>query len=243
MDEDKFKKEDEVPSVSKELESVKSNIEANKENQKVGDAELNQQKPSENPIKSIENHSEQEKDKNNKQISNKDVQNKVTDLKPADMSCDIAKVLDVKNSTQISTVIAEPIKNKTQSEKSNARSTVFTNVHLNRTNNVEIITKFQKVSNKEGQAIGMNIINQTVKKNASNATPITTTSNKMQGTNTDKIPVSNQTTKEQKQKPALKLEVDPKIAASNNVDEDEVKIRFMESIQLTRRNQKVVSVP
>ncbi|KAJ8970569.1 hypothetical protein NQ317_014156 [Molorchus minor] len=62
--------------------------------------------------------------------------------------------------------IAEQIKPKVQTDKGDnvSKNSVYTNITLNRTNNVEIITKIQKVSNKEGQPIGLNIIKQTVKK-------------------------------------------------------------------------------
>nr|XP_008192907.1 PREDICTED: polycomb group protein Psc isoform X3 [Tribolium castaneum] len=55
--------------------------------------------------------------------------------------------------------ITEEIKTKIQNGDS-----VYTNITLNRDDNVEIITKIQKVSNKEGHPIGLNIINHTVKK-------------------------------------------------------------------------------
>lgn len=60
--------------------------------------------------------------------------------------------------------IAEEIKNRIQKEPLSEKSSVYTNITLNRSNNVEIITKIQKVSNKNGQPIGLNIIKQTVKK-------------------------------------------------------------------------------
>lgn len=56
------------------------------------------------------------------------------------------------------------IKNRIQKEPLSEKSSVYTNITLNRSNNVEIITKIQKVSNKNGQPIGLNIIKQTVKK-------------------------------------------------------------------------------
>lgn len=52
-----------------------------------------------------------------------------------------------------------------QNDNQNESNSVYTNITLKRTNNVEIITKIQKVSNREGQPIGLNIIKQTVKKN------------------------------------------------------------------------------
>lgn len=58
--------------------------------------------------------------------------------------------------------IKDEIKNKLQDI---GKGPVYTNITLNRSNNVEIITKVQKVSNKNGQPIGLNIIKQTVKKN------------------------------------------------------------------------------
>ncbi|CAG9853545.1 unnamed protein product [Phyllotreta striolata] len=51
------------------------------------------------------------------------------------------------------------------SQQSDVKNSVYTNITLNRTNNMEIITKIQKVSNKEGQPIGLNIIEQTYKAN------------------------------------------------------------------------------
>lgn len=57
--------------------------------------------------------------------------------------------------------IKDEIKNKLQDI---GKGPVYTNITLNRSNNVEIITKVQKVSNKNGQPIGLNIIKQTVKK-------------------------------------------------------------------------------
>ncbi|CAG9818743.1 unnamed protein product [Phaedon cochleariae] len=55
-------------------------------------------------------------------------------------------------------------------QKSDNKNAVYTNITLNRTNNIEIITKIQKVSNKDGQPIGLNIIKQTVKSNNKNVT-------------------------------------------------------------------------
>lgn len=64
--------------------------------------------------------------------------------------------------------IIQQMKSGTQNDNSAIRNAVYTNITLKRTNNVEIITKIQKVSNKEGQPIGLNIIKQTVKKSNAN---------------------------------------------------------------------------
>lgn len=58
---------------------------------------------------------------------------------------------------------------QTKTEDSAIKNAVYTNITLKRTNNVEIITKIQQVSNKEGQPIGLNIIKRTVKKNNNKA--------------------------------------------------------------------------
>ncbi|KAI4454498.1 hypothetical protein MML48_9g00005236 [Holotrichia oblita] len=72
------------------------------------------------------------------------------------------KIDEDKNDVIINTdKIKDEIKNKLQDI---GKGPVYTNITLNRSNNVEIITKVQKVSNKNGQPIGLNIIKQTVKK-------------------------------------------------------------------------------
>lgn len=72
------------------------------------------------------------------------------------------KSIEDKNDVIINTdKIKDEIKNKLQDI---GKGPVYTNITLNRSNNVEIITKVQKVSNKNGQPIGLNIIKQTVKK-------------------------------------------------------------------------------
>lgn len=55
------------------------------------------------------------------------------------------------------------IKNRIQQELLNEKNPVYTNITLNRSNNVEIITKIQKVSNKNGQPIGLNIKKTVIK--------------------------------------------------------------------------------
>lgn len=69
-----------------------------------------------------------------------------------------AKVEEIKSD------LTEEIKNKMKSNLQSSKNPVYTNITLNRSNNLEIITKIQKVSNKNGQPIGLNIIKQTVKK-------------------------------------------------------------------------------
>ncbi|GJQ77938.1 hypothetical protein Trydic_g2299 [Trypoxylus dichotomus] len=83
--------------------------------------------------------------------------------KKATSTSNAEKKLDAdKNDVIINTdKIKDEIKNKLQDI---GNGPVYTNITLNRSNNVEIITKVQKVSNKNGQPIGLNIIKQTVKK-------------------------------------------------------------------------------
>lgn len=130
--------------------------------------------------------------------------------------------------------IAEQIKTKIQNDKSDIKNSVYTNITLNRTNNVEIITKIQKVSNKEGQPIGLNIIKQTVKK-----------SGKTSGTS----PVQKTTTKkvinEKKQVEHTKSDATNKHLENEKASKDlmpstsdtleEEKYRFFNSIELTAK--------
>ncbi|KAK9872062.1 hypothetical protein WA026_015309 [Henosepilachna vigintioctopunctata] len=58
--------------------------------------------------------------------------------------------------------------NSQMNDEATKKEQVYTKITLNRANNLEIITKIQKVSGKDGQSLGMNIINQTVKKTKAN---------------------------------------------------------------------------
>jgi hypothetical protein len=85
-------------------------------------------------------------------------------------SCDKAEKKEVscvkvdKDEVILKPEITEEIKSKIQNGNGAIKNSVYTNITLNRDDNVEIITKIQKVSNKEGHPIGLNIINHTVKK-------------------------------------------------------------------------------
>ncbi|CAH1113929.1 unnamed protein product [Psylliodes chrysocephalus] len=65
---------------------------------------------------------------------------------------------DTKNSVTSSSVV----KNNIRNQQSDVKNSVYTSITLNRTNNVEIITKIQKVSNKDGPP-ELNILEQTFK--------------------------------------------------------------------------------
>ncbi|EFA12864.2 polycomb group protein Psc isoform X1 [Tribolium castaneum] len=101
--------------------------------------------------------------------SPKPVKCEVTSPKPVRCFKPVASPKPVKSEPELKTgksdevrlkpEITEEIKTKIQNGDS-----VYTNITLNRDDNVEIITKIQKVSNKEGHPIGLNIINHTVKK-------------------------------------------------------------------------------
>lgn len=65
-------------------------------------------------------------------------------------------------------------KSDIQPASSAIKNAIYTNITLNRTNNVEIVTKMEKVSNKDGQNLGVNVLKQTVKK--SNAVKVASTS-------------------------------------------------------------------
>lgn len=71
---------------------------------------------------------------------------------------------DCKDDESIEKEITEEIKSRIQNDPTNDKTSIYTNITLNRSNNIEIITKIQKVSNRNGQPIGLNIIKQTVKK-------------------------------------------------------------------------------
>ncbi|XP_063926306.1 polycomb group protein Psc-like isoform X2 [Zophobas morio] len=112
--------------------------------------------------------------------------------------------------------ITEEIKNKIQSD---IKGSVYTNITLNREDNVEIITKIQKVSNKEGQPIGLNIINHTVKKN------------KVQSNNKSDSKVVPSSSNED---PKPKTE-DPKDDKDKEKEEIE-KSNFLKNIELTAKS-------
>ncbi|RZC43309.1 AIF-MLS domain containing protein, partial [Asbolus verrucosus] len=129
--------------------------------------------------------------------------------------------------------ITEEIKNKIQSGKSDIKNNVYTNITLNRDDNVEIITKIQKVSNKEGHPIGLNIINHTVKK-----TNKVQTSKNRPANNPKLVPTSsnvdNKTPSEREKKTE---EATPKTEESRDRDREELeKSNFLKSIQLTAKN-------
>ncbi|KAG5892603.1 hypothetical protein JTB14_035612 [Gonioctena quinquepunctata] len=116
------------------------------------------------------------------------------------------EVVKLNNEVPLQAEIPEPLK----------KNAVYTNITLNRTNNVEIITKIQKVSNKDGRAIGLNIIKQTVKSN----TPIIKP--------TKKVP-SNKKTPQTKPNPnkgvgkncvAKKIEISSKRSTNENNNEN-----------------------
>ncbi|XP_050512418.1 polycomb group protein Psc-like [Diabrotica virgifera virgifera] len=69
------------------------------------------------------------------------------------------------NSIVKSAEVSGHLKNNVQNQQKDIKNSVYTNITLNRTNNVEIITQVQKVTNKEGQSVGFNIIKQTIKPN------------------------------------------------------------------------------
>ncbi|XP_057667935.1 polycomb group protein Psc-like [Diorhabda carinulata] len=81
----------------------------------------------------------------------------------------IKEDISVINTNEIKNSVVKPevsghLKNNVQNQK----NSVYTNITLNRSNNMEIITKIQKLSNKDGQSLGFNIIKQTVKSNDNN---------------------------------------------------------------------------
>lgn len=76
----------------------------------------------------------------------------------------VTPIIGCKEKDSIEKEITEEIKSRIQNEPASDKNAIYTNITLNRSNNVEIITKIQKVSNKNGQPIGLNIIKQTVKK-------------------------------------------------------------------------------
>lgn len=144
--------------------------------------------------------------------------------------------------------IKEPLKNGNK-----IKTPVFTNITLNRSNNVEIITKIQKVSNKNGQPIGLNIIKQTVKK------PKAPSSAKKQSKCDNKT--SNNKKQEVKSEPPKVTAVEPsppktitplppsptptaattpsepqKEPVKTTMELDDEKERFLKSIELTSRS-------
>lgn len=131
--------------------------------------------------------------------------------------------------------IAEQIKTKIQNDKSDIKNSVYTNITLNRTNNVEIITKIQKVSNKEGQPIGLNIIKQTVKKGG-----------KTGGASPVQKPTTKKLTNEKKRAEPTKIDVTNKPIENEKSSKDQMpstsdsleeeKYRFFKSIELTAKN-------
>lgn len=133
--------------------------------------------------------------------------------------------------SQIPEEITEAIKNRIQKEPLSEKGSVYTNITLNRSNNVEIITKIQKVSNKNGQPIGLNIIKQTVKKSKPPPVPV-----------------------KQVEKPELKPvvkkeEPEPILPAPVPMEVDLEKSNFLKSIELTAKTslpavspQKVIAL-
>lgn len=111
--------------------------------------------------------------------------------------------------------ITEEMKNRIQKEPLSEKSSVYTNITLNRSNNVEIITKIQKVSNKNGQPIGLNIIKQTVKKSK----PVAVVKKEKD---------ANASIEVKKEEPILPAAVPMEI--------DVEKSNFLKSIELTAKN-------
>lgn len=127
---------------------------------------------------------------------------------------DRVTLVDTKeNDNSIQKKITEEIKTRIQNEPMGDKNSIYTNITLNRSNNVEIITKIQKVSNKDGQPIGLNIIKQTVKKPRAN--PSVLQNQNKAAENTPKVelkptelPIKNEILEE---KVNVKLENVPKI--------------------------------
>ncbi|XP_018570864.1 polycomb group protein Psc-like [Anoplophora glabripennis] len=140
----------------------------------------------------------------------------------------------VQGSMLLKPEIAEQIKTKIQNDKSDVKNSVYTNITLNRTNNVEIITKIQKVSNKEGQPIGLNIIKQTVKKGGKTggASPVHKTATK-KVVNEKKQPESNKVEIVNKIENE-KVKKDQVPTTSDSLEEE--KHKFFKSIELTAKN-------
>lgn len=93
------------------------------------------------------------------QVNSKKIKN---DIIKSDKNRIIVK--NCKDDESIEKEITEEIKSRIQNDPTNDKTSIYTNITLNRSNNIEIITKIQKVSNRNGQPIGLNIIKQTVKK-------------------------------------------------------------------------------
>nr|XP_023018938.1 polycomb group protein Psc-like [Leptinotarsa decemlineata] len=146
-------------------------------------------------------------------------------------------------------------KSEIRNDKEEIKKAVYTNITLNRTNNVEIITKIQKVSNKAGQPIGLNIIKQTVKNNTATKkvpsckkSPQTkSNSNKSVGkTITPKkieFPKNDPSTTTNKNVDIVtKKDDSSESRAKQNSDQgsaksdEEEKRKFLESIELTAKN-------
>ncbi|VEN47614.1 unnamed protein product [Callosobruchus maculatus] len=153
---------------------------------------------------------------------------------------------DIKNTVLKSEAVEQ---SKTSSDKSDSKNAVYTSITLNRSNNMEIITKIQKVSNKEGQAIGLNIIKQTVQKSAKvenkppkqvlklecdkkpavKEEPESKSMGSVTSHGTDKSVMSpvNDT------KECIKAEAPTVIASS---DHEEEKLKFLRCVELTAKN-------
>ncbi|KAF2882009.1 hypothetical protein ILUMI_24157 [Ignelater luminosus] len=109
--------------------------------------------------------------------------------------------------------LKEESKHALEELRKNGKNQEYSNLTLDRSNNVEIITKIQKVSNKNGHPIGIKITKQTVKK------PATSKLNSIKSSNNDKSPEPSKTP------PASQVipDIDPE------------KSNFLKSIELTAK--------
>lgn len=145
----------------------------------------------------------------------------------SDLNVDDNKSVD--NKINVECEQKDLIKSDPQQEKISSNNKVFTNITLNRSNNVEIITKIEKVSNKDGQEIGVNIFKQ-IKKGG----------NKNQGSvnNNGKVIVkANDLVKssESKTNDQCELNANQETSASSSDTIEDEKSRFFKSIELTAK--------
>ncbi|CAH2010205.1 unnamed protein product, partial [Acanthoscelides obtectus] len=129
--------------------------------------------------------------------------------------------------------------NTNRTEKSETKNAVYTSITLNRSNNVEIITKIQKVSNKEGQAIGLNIIKKTIQKSANNVPKqVIKLECDKKSTVKEEAEADKTVTPTTPVKSCVKVEaheVKSPTSTGASVSEDE-KLKFLSSMELTTKN-------
>lgn len=174
----------------------------------------------------------------------------------------VTTIIACKEKDSIEKEITEEIKSRIQNEPASDKNSIYTNITLNRSNNVEIITKIQKVSNKNGQPIGLNIIKQTVKKTKPpcsveqkkinhnlpklNGKPVSN-ENMPKNDNKIKIAVDKNNTKEVTKQviPQPTVNGTPEIltSGSSTTSEEDEKSIFFKSIELTAKNALKSTVP